>query len=233
VPQFAAPHYFENVAMDNSASASIDACDAASVLGMDDMILEVVQDSFRSFSTTGNPGFLVSPKVTGMLQNGACNAYNECLDFCEGACLRTISVLTGDAAMPDDVVMVVTDNNSGNEITLERGLRSGEQTRFVAYFTVALPSGSFTAKFIKNSTQELVWPGYATPVFQAAPKCSNHIMPGDLVFEEPDSSCVACNELIYNGDFYSGIDGWQDNVAGIKWLSGGGIGGTGALNTTI
>jgi hypothetical protein len=233
VPQFSAPHYFEDVGIDSFSETILGGCDPADLLGLDDMILEIGSDSNQAFSAGGNPGFLVSPKVTGMLPQGTCSPYNDCLEFCEGACLRTITVLTGDAAMPEDVVMVVTDIDSDNEITIERGLRSGEQTRFSAYFGVALPSGSFTAKFIKNSTQELVWPGYATPVFEAAPKCTNHIMPSDLVFEMPGASRAKCNELIYNGNFDSGIEGWQDQVAGVAWLPAGGVDGSGALNTTI
>jgi hypothetical protein len=68
-----------------------------------------------------------------MLPRGTCNLYNDSLDFCEGAPLRTIPVLTGDAAMPGDVVMVVTytdtDIDFDNEITIERGLRSDWATK--------------------------------------------------------------------------------------------------------
>jgi hypothetical protein len=232
IPQFAAPHYFENIEMDSSPSGIIDACDASTMLGMDDMILEVVDDAHQAFSTSGNPGFLASPKVTTMLPPGACDTYSDCLDFCEGACLRTISVMTGDVAMPEDVVMIVTDTVTGNELTIERGLRSGEQTRFDARFTVALPQGSFTAKFIKNSTQELVWPGYATQVYEAAPRCVNPIMPGELVFEVPEASRAACDELIYNGNFDAGIEGWQDQHSGITWQNDTGVDGSGAIGTT-
>jgi hypothetical protein len=217
--------------MDTNLDSSVEACQPANDLGMHDLITEVVQDIHSVFSPSGNPGFLASEKVTSMLPEGACGSYNTCLKFCEAACLRTISVVTGDSAMAQDVVMIVSDTISGKEITIERAIRRND-IRFDARFTVALPNGNFEAKFVKNSTQELVWPGYAHEVFEAPPKCSDHIMPGDFTFAAPTASRDACNELIYNGNFDSGIEGWTEEFAGITWLATGGLNGSGALGTT-
>jgi hypothetical protein len=57
-----------------------------------------------------------------MLPRGTCNPYNDSLDFCEGAPLRTIPVLTGDAAMPRDVVMVMTDTDTDTDIDYDNAL---------------------------------------------------------------------------------------------------------------
>lgn len=196
---------------------------------LDDVILEVVADVNQAFSESGNPGFLVSPKVT-TLMTSTCVAYdNSCLEWCEGACLRTISVAAGEAAWPEDIVMKVTDGD--NTITIDRGLRSNEQTRFSSVFTVALPKGTFDTWF-EDSIRNLLWPRYAGAIFEAPPTCGNHVVQRDFTFLKSVHDRPECLDLVYNGNFNSGIEGWSDSVAGIQWQTTSGVDGTGALVTT-
>lgn len=55
--------------------------------------------------------------------------------------------------------------------------------RFDAYFGVVLLSGSFTDSFIKKSTGECAWPGFAFLVFEHAPEYNDHIVLGDFTFD--------------------------------------------------
>jgi hypothetical protein len=174
-------------------------------LGLDDVILEIVDDVQQAFTSSGNPGFLVSPKVTTMM-NSACTTYNSCLEWCEGACLRTISVLTGEAAMAEDIKMIVSDGS--NEISIKGDLRSGAQTRFSSVFIVALPQGTFQARF-QDSSGNRVWPRSAAPIFEASSTCLNHVVESDFTLLQPDHGRPECDELIFNGNLILALKGGQ------------------------
>jgi hypothetical protein len=229
-----AAHYFEGVKVDDNSSPILEACLSENGNVIDDVSVEIVNDPHNAFA--GSPGFMVSPKVSTMVTSG-CVSYNDCLDFCDGACLRTVSVNAGDAAFSEDIVMIVRDNANGNEITIIRDVRIEPiSNKFSDVYTVVLPKGKFTIKFERISDGSPAWPGYAFPVFEAAPSCSNHIVESDLIFTKPSAAGRSdCDELIYNGDFDSstewGIDGWNGFHRYVHHESASGVDGSGALAT--
>jgi len=168
-----------------------------------------------------------------------------CLDFCAGACLRTITVLGGDSSFSEDIVMKVSDNNDASkEITIHRDVRSSKDKSnpvsnvFDDAYTVVLPKGSYTAKFESlSSPGTIVWPKYAAAAFEAAPSCGNYITQSDLTFIKPSAARAECNQLITNGNFDSGkwgIEGWNGfRTPIVKWLNTSGVGGSGALVTSM
>jgi hypothetical protein len=192
-PTFDAPHFFINVTLDEGSNP-IDACVLNQTLGLDDIIIEIVDDPSGSFSDTKQPGFLVSRKLA-LFGNGPCSEYSGCLDFCENACMRTVRFLTNPVA--DDYVMVVTDGV--NTLSLTRNLRLEEpfKVNTDGIYNVALPPGSFDVHF-EDRNGSVVFPDYAIPVFEAAPFCANHIEYGDITIQ--DSSVCASN-LVKNGGF--------------------------------
>merc|ERR1712232_1344755 len=113
-------HYFENIQVDDTASTVIDACMQGINTGIDDVSIEVASDTSSAFA--GTSGFLFSPKVATML-SGCNTSSHGCLDFCPGACLRTITVLGVDAAFSEDIVMKVSDGTK--EITIHRDITGG------------------------------------------------------------------------------------------------------------
>ena len=225
-PAFDAPHQFINVTIDKDAK-KIQACGAKKIFGVDDIALEIVDDPSASFSSSAQPGFLVSPKMTPFIPIG-CSTYNECLDFCEGACLRTVRFLV-NSAISQGVQMVVS--NGVETLNVEQNLREGDVDTpfFDATYGISLPAGKFFVRF-EDHLGRLVYPGYVIPVFEAEPACLDSIQPGDIQIVTPDSS--TCTDIVSNGGFNEGIDGWQQFHAGMKWNPTGGIASSGALETT-
>merc|ERR1712232_860506 len=231
-------HYFENIQVDDTASTVIDACMQGINTGIDDVSIEVASDTSSAFA--GTSGFLVSPKVATML-SGCNTSSHGCLDFCPSACLRTITVLGGDSAFSEDIVMKVSDGT--REITIHRDITGGPSPNPVsnnvaAAYTVVLPKASYITRFESlSSPGSVVWPKYVAPVFEAAPSCGNYITQTDLSFVRPVAARAECNHLITNGNFDSGewgIDGWNGfNNGKVKWLNASGVGGSGALMTTL
>eukprot|EP00547_Thalassionema_nitzschioides_P017582 CAMPEP_0194244958 /NCGR_PEP_ID=MMETSP0158-20130606/12293_1 /TAXON_ID=33649 /ORGANISM="Thalassionema nitzschioides, Strain L26-B" /LENGTH=898 /DNA_ID=CAMNT_0038980567 /DNA_START=451 /DNA_END=3147 /DNA_ORIENTATION=- len=204
---FYAPHSFRNVTLDKDATGTIDVCLVESI-GLDDIIIEIDSDPSGSFSPSFQPGFLVSPKFS----DSDCIRHNECLFFCEGACLRTLRMLTSLSA--SEYEMVVTYSINDSEL-----LRVNRATRdFVAsehygphedgYHTVALPAGTFRFHF-EDDTGAVVFPKYAIPVFEAAPKCGMFVDYDDVTVVLPDRANAGCSNLVTNGSFDTSITGWR------------------------
>ena len=236
VKAYNAPHYIENVQFDTPSY--IDACmSGASGERFDDMSIEIVSDDHAAL--TGAAGFLVSPKLAPMLSS--CSPYNGCLEFCEGACLRTVTVVTGNAAFGDDLVMHVRRVSDDTEIVIEKEVRGHPNpapvhNQYSAAYTVALPKADYELWFESASTPGVLqWPKYAHAVYEAPPSCTNYVVEGDLQFTKP-SVRSECNELIHNGDF-SGhpsweSEGWHAAYHGLDILETGGVNGSAAVATT-
>jgi len=62
--------------------------------------------------------------------------------------------------------------------------------------------------------------------------CSNYVEESDIDFIKPEPSRPMCNELVYNGDFDLGKDGWYAFHYAIDLQERGGIDGTAALAST-
>jgi len=229
-------HYFENITVDDTSSKVIDACMKGG--NIDDVSIEIGSDTSEAFE--GTPGFLVSPKVSTML-SGCKSTDNGCLDFCAGACLRTITVLGGDSAFREDIVMIVSDGQK--EITIKRDVHGHPGPKPVSNnvadaYTVVLPKANYKARFESlSSPGKIVWPKFSIPAFEAAPSCGDYITKADLIFEKPVATRAECNELIFNGDFDSGkwgVEGWNGyHNWPVKRLNTSGVGKSGALVTTV
>eukprot|EP00526_Cylindrotheca_closterium_P003088 CAMPEP_0113602820 /NCGR_PEP_ID=MMETSP0017_2-20120614/955_1 /TAXON_ID=2856 /ORGANISM="Cylindrotheca closterium" /LENGTH=1570 /DNA_ID=CAMNT_0000511183 /DNA_START=2723 /DNA_END=7435 /DNA_ORIENTATION=+ /assembly_acc=CAM_ASM_000147 len=233
VKAYNAPHYIENVWSDTPAM--IEGC-MSNDPTIDDLQIEIVADDNGDVTPTGKAGFLVSPKFTPMISN--CQGYNGCLQFCEGACLRTVTVIAGNAAFDDDLNMVVTRKSDGQTLLIGKDQRGERKhNRFSAAYTVALPKDDYTIHFESPSSPgTLQWPKHAVPVFEAAPSCANHLIDSDLVFSKPESRRPECDELIYNGDFEGsswGSEGWHSFHHSLQHSPDGGVGGSGAVATIV
>lgn len=206
VKAYNAPHYIENVQFD--VPSQIDACMPGT--GIDDLSVEILSDNNSALTPAGTAGFLVSPKLTPLVSTG-CQAYNKCLAFCEGACLRTVTVVSGNAAFDDDLVLVVKRVSDGTTLKIGKNTRGGSTNlnRFDAAYTVALVKDSYEFFFESSlSPGVLSWPKYTQMAMEAAPSCTNHLVKSDISVLEP-SSRPECDELIYNGSFDAGVDGWR------------------------
>jgi len=230
IPTFYNPQYFYNVLIDDDAEI-LNTCYVQDTVGIDNAAIEVVSDDHAAFSPSASPGFLVGPAYSSFL-NG-CSPINECLDWCPNACLRIVRVLT-NSAESDDIEMVVRDGAGDNVVTIHRVIRENDSmnVNFDAYYTVALPAGTFEISFQDIGTGAAIFPDYAIPIFEAAPECSNHLVEDDLVIILPDSAREMCDELVVNGDFASNIDGWQQQYNTIQWNPTIGVGGSGGLQVT-
>lgn len=228
-PTFDSTHSFINVSLDEGSNP-IDACLLNETFGLDDIIMEIVDDPSGSFSDTKQPGFLVSRNLA-LFANGPCSKYSGCLDFCENACMRTVRFLTNPVA--DDYVMVVTDGV--NTLSLTRNLRLDDpfQLSSDGIYNVALPPGSFDVHF-EDRSGAVGFPDYAIAVFEAAPFCSNHIEHGDITVHRPAPNSSICgSDLVKNGGFDVDISHWQDISSGIVWDRSSGSGQGGALRSTV
>jgi len=229
-----AAHRFENIESDISLDLDFSLIDEY----MDDVIIEVSSDDHETITPSGLPGFLASEKVTTFLPPDTCAVLNEYLHFCPQVCLRTISFITGDSAMPEDVVLLAKDSLSGREIEIERDVMYNDRGSAFnhAIFTAALPKVPTEVRFEKKSQPgTVVWPGFVMPVFESSPSCANHIIRSDLTFEHPtttDNNADRCDSLIYNGNFDHNLDGWESRFTGNVWSETEGIDGSGALKTT-
>jgi hypothetical protein len=236
VKAYNAPHYIDNVVFDTPSD--IDACmSGASGERFDDMSIEIVSDDNAALTENGEAGFLVSPKLAPM---NSCSHYNECLEFCAGACLRTVTIITGNAAFDDDLEMHVR-RADGTKIVIEKEVRGHPNpapvhNQFSAAYTVALPKADYELWFESASTPGVLqWPKYAHAVYEAPPSCTNFVAEGDLLFTKP-AVRTECNELIHNGDFSGPAswesEGWHAAHHGLDILESGGVDGSAAVATT-
>lgn len=166
-----------------------------------------------------------------------CPEYQKGLRFCPDACVRTITILAGNSAFFDGINMIIKDE-SGRQIQIEKDVRGhpGPEpvgNRFFSAYAVALPKGNFKIRF-ENSSDSLAWPKYAFIVPEAAPvSCSNYVEESDLKFVKPEPSRPTCDDLIYNGNFDLGKDGWYAFHFNIELQETGGIDGTAALASSM
>ena len=227
-PAFYNPNSISDAIVIGDANTLVEGC-AAIDYGIDTVSIEVASDIHNAFSSNGSPGFVVSQKISNFV--GGCSFYNKCLDFCPNACLRIVRVLT-DAAAPEDIEMVVT-NELGNTLTIQRDLRlhATDNALYPGIYVVALPAGSFEISFMDASGED-AYPGFVTPVFEAAPKCSGYVTLKDIKSFQPDYDREVCNDLIFNGNFDTDLSGWQSWLAFPYWTAHGGVDSGGALQTT-
>lgn len=229
---YGAPHVFENLEFDDPAySLALDGGLADG--GIDDVQIEISSDQNSVFTPDGSSGFLLANKFEHLVPT-TCSEYSNDLVFCPDICIRTISVLAGNSAFFEtDIVMVVTDEY-GQQVKIERDVRGhpgpdpvGNQ--FFATYALPLPAGTFEIEF-RDGSGAPAWPEMAFPVFEAAPvSCSNYVTESDITFFKPDASRGICNELIYNGKFDLGKDGWYAFHHGIDLQETGGADGSPAL----
>lgn len=233
IKKYQAPHVFEDLFFDNP-NYSVDAIMPGS--GIDDVQIEVSSDKNDVFKTGQQSGFLIAKKLESMVPT-ACMEYNEGLKFCPDACIRTITVLTGNSAFFDDIYMIVKDE-SGRQIVIEKNVRGHpepepEANRFFAAYPVALPEGIFEISF-EDSSGSPSWPKYVLVAPEAAPvSCLGYVTEADIKFVKPEPSRPECNDLVFNGDFDLGKNGWYAFHYGIELQETGGIGGTPALASTM
>ena len=239
VHAYSAPHYFNDVYFDKPYT--LEGCHLATELQVDDVQMEVVSDTHKTFTASGLPGFLVSNKVKGILPTGTqCTPYQACptypagaLEFCPGVCMRTITIKT-DAPKTGNVVMIVVDQaDVTKSLIIEGKLREGETGRFPRHFTVALPAGKFLIKFEENG--QPVWPQYAKPIFEVPPACGNYVGVDDVSFYKPPPAAGACDigtDLLVNNRFDRDSSGWGGYLFGDEWSPTAGVGSSGALVTT-
>jgi len=230
---FNAPHVFENLEFDDP-SYSLNA-EVAANSGIDDIQVEISSDANGVFSSDRSPGFLLAKKFQHMVDN--CSNYSEHLVFCPNACIRTISVMTGNSAFfESDIVMVVT-NEDGQQVEIERDVWGHPEpnpvgNRFFGNYPLPLAGGKFEIGF-RDASGAPAWPEAAFPVFEAAPvSCSTYVRESDITFVKPEPSRSTCNDLIYNGNFDLGKDGWFSKHFGADLLENGGVDGSPALAST-
>jgi hypothetical protein len=152
--------------------------------------------------------------------------------------MRTITVLAGNAPFFDEIDMIVTETDTLRKIVIEKDVRGHPVpqpvgNRFFSAYMVSLPKGKYEISFVDRSTGSPSWPRYAALIPEAAPKsCIDYVEDNDFVFTMPDSSRPSCDELIFNGNFDEGKDGWYAFHHGINLLETGGIDGSPALGST-
>ena len=221
----------QDVQFIDSPSPTLDACMPGS--GFDDVQVEIASDIHGAF--TGQQGFLVNPTFS----TTGCQSYNSCLDFCPGACLRTVTVVAGDSSFPEDIVMIVSNTITGDSMTINRDVRGYPEpthvtNQYSGAYTAVLPKGTYSIRFENSVTGELVWPGYAFPALEAAPtSCAEYVEESDLTFMKPETGRPACDQLIKNGNFdTAGIDGWNGFWSNVNHVTNLGVDGSGALATS-
>jgi hypothetical protein len=227
IPTFEAPHFFSNVLVEEGTSP-LDACPLDDDYGMDDVLIEIIEDNHASFSTEAQPGFLVSPKFSIFAGDQLCSPYSDCLDFCPNACMRTVRFLTNSVA--DNYNMIVSDGVSSITVTRVQKYNTGNDLRYDGVFNVALPAGNFSVRF-EDANGILAFPDYAIQIMEAAPACTNSIERSDITIVRPDPDQSTCGDLIKNGDFDTDTSKWQEFYVRMVWDSNSGPGQSGALRS--
>lgn len=204
---FDAPHHFSNVTLEEGV-APIDVYPLEAQSGLDDIIIEIVEDPKGSFSIEAQPGFLLSPKFSVFVADKPCRPYSNRLDFCPQVCMRTVRFLTNSVA--DNYDMVVSDG-ANNTLILKRKQRHNSllDRRFDGIYNAALPAGKFEVYF-EDGKSLRTFPDYVIPVLEAAPVCINHIERDGITVLRPDPRSSACGDLIKNGNFDIDITNGRD-----------------------
>lgn len=187
-----------------------------------------IEDTDGTLGPTGNPGFLVGtddPTVTTFANatSGTCLPMDgTCLSFCDGACLRTLSVITSNAYSTQGIEMVVTDDNnallevtdSWHHFVFSDSAHDHTYDRLDGYYGATLPPGDYTVSFRDSITLEQAWPDYVEHHFEESPICSNSVT--SVTINKPDAATTPgrCSDLIKGGNFDDGnFDAWQQFYA--------------------
>jgi len=232
IKSYSAPHVFQDLNFDSAYS--VDAIMPNS--GIDDVQIEVYSDKYNALSTGGLKGFMISPKLESMVPT-ECTEYNEGLKFCPNTCIRTVTVLAGNSAFVDDKIDMIVRDQDGREIAIKKDVRGHPGplpvgNRFFSAYAVALPKGTFQIRF-EDEKGSPSWPRFAFVVPEAAPvSCDKYVDVSDFTFVKPSPLLSVCKDLIFNGGFESGKDGWYAFHFDIKLYQTGGINGSAALAST-
>eukprot|EP00804_Cyclotella_cryptica_P009369 CCRYP_018076-RB/>CCRYP_018076-RB protein AED:0.03 eAED:0.03 QI:374/1/1/1/0.94/0.9/20/617/4181 len=196
----------QNVTVSHSGGLFMDACTASSKYGIDDIVINDLDGALIA-SIEGTSledaisGVFVSN--TNFMKFSDCIEYaSNCLAYCPGLCLRTVTYAVEQFGT-EGLKLLVT-NDSGDVRSIPGKLQSGDYQFFShAYrprkFSVSLPSGTYTARFIDEEGNE-VWPTYVEELWDSAPDCAMSASPLDITLLKPKIHVTSyCNEMIRNG----------------------------------
>lgn len=237
-PVFDIPTLFYNVSIDLAGQPPhvnplipIDGCLTLEETGIKDVSIEVANDVQGAFSDAAVDGFVVSPSIASLLDPSTCSDIQGCLMFCQGACLRTILFHT-DATF--DSVMVVKDAaHPERTYTFKSAVLMGLEFAYTSsYFGASLPgTSSYEVSFHDPVTSDLVFPSFVAPIYLNTPaSCDSYAIDSNISVIKPLASRSACNNLIRNGSFDTGIDKYLSISTTPTWLATRGVSGTGALS---
>lgn len=231
IKSYSAPHVFKDLSFDSEYVVHANMPGS----GIDDVQIEIVSDKNNALTNDGK-GFFISTKLEKMIPT-TCKDYDNGLKFCPDSCIRTVTVLAGNSPFLDDVEMVVTDaNDRTREISIKKDVRhSVERGKgFFAAYTIALPKSTYEISFMEPSTGSRSWPRYAFVVPEAAPvSCQEYVDESDFTFVKPTQGREGCEELIFNGNFDGGDEGWYAHHHSYSILEGGGTNGSAALVSNL
>ena len=173
---------------------------------------------------SANSGFVIhqADEVTPSLLTAAgssCSVLaDSCAQYCEGACLRSVTILVDSNASPDpDALVLEITHSSGGSAMLaghqgsilvhEYGQVVNKRDYYPdvsrgRFFTFALPQGSYTARFLDNSTSTSVYPNFVKEWWGDEPttSCSPSYTSPTLTFAS-DVPPATCDSLIKGGTF--------------------------------
>ena len=218
---------FSNITFDFPDPITVSVCAAVGSYSHKNSIRNIAYDVFGAtgLSPTGEGGYFLQnndPGLTTFMPSN-CQPAGGCLNFCPNACYRHIIMTTSGSAIHEGKQMVVTDVTTGVSVGTPRKMFQrfwGFQD--VAYFGIALPSGSQYSISWIDANGNNAWPGFVKPQFQALSDCSP-------VLDESDVNIIAppvnerCDNIVYNGDLERGdFFGWQDHSgSGMSMVQGG------------
>lgn len=83
----------EDVTVNDSRGLIMDGCRVASDVGVTDLVFTDLDGSFKPDGSDATGGSLVSDysHVIDIFEDGACSSVGNCLAYCPGLCLRTLS----------------------------------------------------------------------------------------------------------------------------------------------
>ena len=170
-------------------------------------------------SMGGTEGFYVQnePGITNFIDTSSCQAAEDCLRFCAGACLRLGIVSVSQDLTTRGFKMIIEDG--GKSAT---GLRSPiwfdeKQSHLSAQIPFVLPapsSGTYNVHFT-DANDLPAWPGYASLSLERAPSCSGALSDSSQVQFDMPMPDGRCDDLFHRDDYPNGIHGWQNFFTGM------------------
>eukprot|EP00957_Ditylum_brightwellii_P126374 9633856-Ditylum_brightwellii.AAC.1 len=111
------------------------------------------------------------------------------MSSCEDVCLRTIVFRTNGANTASEMVI-----KSGSVTKSISDVEARWPTRPTndKMFGVSLPPGEYEVYFRDINTQEMIWPEYVVPVYEAAPSCSGYLEADSVDIIKPEYSLERC-----------------------------------------